>query len=132
MPRPVSRKPQTIDEYLARLSDEKRAALEKLRKAIKVAAPGAEECISYQMPAFRINGRTLLWFGAATSHCAFYPGALPIEVHKAELKKSEIRKGTIRFLANKPLPATLVRKLVKTRIAEYADKPAPLRQRSSK
>jgi len=79
-------KPQTIDEYLAPLSVEKRAALEKLRQAIKSAAPRAEECISYQLPAFRLDGRMLVAFGAAKNHCAFYPGASPIETHKAKLK----------------------------------------------
>jgi uncharacterized protein YdhG (YjbR/CyaY superfamily) len=66
-------KPKTIDEYLATLSDDKRAALEKLRKAIKAAAPKAEESISYQLPAFRLNGRTLVAFGATAKHCASTP-----------------------------------------------------------
>lgn len=82
----MSGKPQTIDEYLARLSDEKRAALQKLRRAIKAAAPKAEECISYQIPAFRLGGRMLVAFGAAANHCAFYPGSAPVEGHKDELK----------------------------------------------
>lgn len=112
--------PKTIDEYLARVSDDKRAALEKLRKAIKAAAPRAEECISYQVPTFRLDGRMLVSFGAATNHCSFYPGAHPIDAHKAELRTYDTSKGTIRFPANRPLPATLVRKLVKTRIAERA------------
>ena len=116
----MSTKPQTIDEYLAPLSSEKRAALEKLRRAIKSAAPNAEECISYQIPGFRLGGRLLVAFGAATNHCAFYPGALPVEAHKEELKAYGTSKGTIRFPADSPLPATLVRKLVKTRIAEHA------------
>jgi len=114
--------PQTIDEYLAPLSNEKRAALEKLRKDIKSAAPKAEECISYQVPSFRLFGRLLVSFGAATNHCAFYPGAYPIEANKDELKGYWTSKGTIRFPADKPLPATLVRKLVKSRIAQYAAK----------
>jgi uncharacterized protein YdhG (YjbR/CyaY superfamily) len=108
-------KPQTIDEYLARLSDEQRAALEKLRRDIKSAAPKAEECISYQIPGFRFGGRLLVSFGAAENHCAFYPGALPVETHKDELKAYKTSKGTIRFQADSPLPATLVRKLVKSR-----------------
>ena len=115
-------KPQTIDEYLAPLSDEKRAALEKLRRDIKAAVPKAQECISYQIPAFRLGGRLLVGFGAAVNHCSFYPGAHPIESHKDELKAYSTSKGTIRFPADSPLPATLVRKLVKTRIAEYAAK----------
>jgi uncharacterized protein YdhG (YjbR/CyaY superfamily) len=116
----MSAKPQTIDEYLAPLSNEQRAALEKLRRAIKSAAPKAEECISYQIPAFRLGGRLLVAFGAAKNHCAFYPGAYPLKTHKDELKAYGTSKGTIRFPADSPLPATLVRKLVKTRIAEYA------------
>ena len=116
----MSAEPQTIDEYLAPLSNEKRAALEKLRRAIKSAAPKAEECISYRIPAFRLGGRLLVAFGAAANHCAFYPGAFPVEAHKKELKAYDTSKGTIRFHADSPLPATLVRKLVRTRIAEYA------------
>jgi uncharacterized protein YdhG (YjbR/CyaY superfamily) len=114
----MSGKPETIDEYLASLSHEKRAALEKLRKAIKSAAPKAEECISYQVPAIRLGGRLLVAFGAASNHCAFYPGAFPVEAHKDELEAYSTSKGTIRFQAESPLPDTLVRRLVKTRIAE--------------
>src|SRR5437867_7221604 len=113
-------KPGNIDEYLAGLSHEKRAALEKLRRAIKSAAPKAEECISYQIPAFRLGGRMLVAFGAAANHCAFYPGAFPLKAHKDELKVYDTSKGTIRFQASNPLPAALVRKLVKTRITEKA------------
>ena len=113
-------KPGTIDEYLARLSNEKRAALEKLRRTIKSAAPKAQEYISYQVPAFRLGGRLLVAFGATANHCAFYPGALPVATHQDELEAYDTGKGTIRFQPDSPLPATLVRKLVKTRIAEYA------------
>jgi uncharacterized protein YdhG (YjbR/CyaY superfamily) len=109
---------QTIDEYLRSLSSDKRAALQKLRVAIKSAAPKAEECISYQVPAFRLDGKMLVWFGAATNHCSFFPGALPIQVHQDALKSYKTSKGTIRFAPDQPLPSTLVRKLVKTRIAE--------------
>jgi uncharacterized protein YdhG (YjbR/CyaY superfamily) len=116
----MSAKPKTIDEYLAPLSNEKRAALEKLRRAIKSAAPKAEECISDQIPAFRLGGRLLVAFGAAANHCAFYPGSHPVEAHRDELEAYDTSKGTIRFPPDSPLPATLVRKLVKTRIAEYA------------
>ena len=111
---------QTIDEYLTQLSQDKRASLERLRRAIKAAAPKAEECISYQIPGFRLDGKLLVSFGAATNHCAFYPGALPVKAHQDELKAYDTSKGTIRFPADRPLPAKLVRKLVKTRIAEHA------------
>src|SRR6185295_11458048 len=115
-------KPQTIDEYLAPLSGEKRATLEKLRKAIQSAAPGAEECISYQIPGFRLDGRLLVSFGAAANHCAFYPGAYPLEAHRGELEGYDVSKGTLRFPPDRPLPATLVRKLVKARVAQHAAK----------
>ncbi|HSS51498.1 MAG TPA: DUF1801 domain-containing protein [Thermoanaerobaculia bacterium] len=125
----TSAKFQTIDEYLAPLSDEKRAALEKLRRDIKAAAPRAEECISYDIPGFRLDGRLLVSFGAAKNHCAFYPGAFPLEAHRDELKGYDLSRGTIRFPAASPLPAALVRKLVESRIAEYAAK-KPSRQSS--
>ena len=112
--------PKTIDEYLARLSAEKRAALEKLRRAIKATAPGVEECISYRLPSFRLGGRLLVGFGAGVNHCSFYPGAHPVKTHAKELEAYDTSKGTVRFRPDRPLPATLVRKLVKTRIAEYA------------
>ena len=111
-------KPQTIDEYLAPLSKEQRAALEKLRRDIQSAAPGAEEGISYAIPTVRLGGKMLVSFGAWANHCAFYAGTLPVAAHKKDLKAYDTNKGTIRFHADRPLPATLVRKLVKTRIAE--------------
>lgn len=109
----------TIDEYLAALSSDKRAALERLRQVIRAAAPRAEECISYRLPAFRLDGRMLVWFGATARHCAFYPGGV-VEALKAELAKYDTSKGTIRFQPDKPLAAALVRKLVKTRVAANA------------
>jgi uncharacterized protein YdhG (YjbR/CyaY superfamily) len=127
----MPRKPQTIDEYLAPLSSEKRGALEKLRRAIRSAAPKAQEGISYGIPVFRIDGRLLVAFGAAAHHCAFYPGAYPITAHKGELEAYDTSKGTIRFPARSPLPAKLVRKLVKARIAEQASrKPTAARGKS--
>jgi uncharacterized protein YdhG (YjbR/CyaY superfamily) len=114
----MKKAPKTINAYLAALSADKRAALQKLRRAIRAAVPGAEECISYQIPAFRFEGRMLVWFGAAAKHCSFFPGAHPIAIHKRELAPYRTSKGTIRFPPEKPLPAALVRKLVKTRLAE--------------
>jgi len=110
-------KPTTIDEYFALLSDDQRAALQELRKSIQAVAPAAVECISYQLPAFRLDGKLLVAFGAWANHCAFYPGAV-MEDLGVELKGYDISKGTIRFPANRPLPAALVRKLVKARIAK--------------
>jgi uncharacterized protein YdhG (YjbR/CyaY superfamily) len=108
---------QTVAEYLAPLSKEKRAALQKLRRDIKAAAPKAVECIAYGIPSYRVGGRMMVSFGAAKNHCAFYAGSTPVIVHKRELKSYDASKGTIRFPADSPLPATLVRKLVRTQIA---------------
>ena len=111
--------PKTIDEYLSRVSGDQRVALERLRREILAAAPEAEECISYQMPGFRLAGRMLVWFGAAAHHCAFYPGGI-VDAFKDELANYATSKGTIRFQPDDPLPAALVRKIVKARIAENA------------
>lgn len=115
-------KPTSIDDYLSRLTSDKRAGLQKVRRAIKAAAPKAEECISYQIPAFRLDGKVLVWFAAMKNHCSFFPGAAAIEEYAAELAKYETSKGTIRFDCDDPLPATLIRKLVRARIAERGTK----------
>ncbi len=123
-------KAKTIDDYLAAVSDDQRAVLEKLRKTIKAAAPKAEESISYGLAAFRLDGKPLVAFGASASHCAFYPmSGNTVEDHKDELKHYETSKGTIRFHTDKPLPAALVRKLVNARIAENAGQRGKSKQR---
>jgi len=115
----AKRKPGTIDEYLAQVQADQRTVLEKLRQAILAVAPGAEECISYGVPAFRLNGRSLVFFGAWANHCALYPGSsATIKKFRNGLRDFQVSKGTIRFSTGKPLPAALVRKLVKARIAE--------------
>jgi uncharacterized protein YdhG (YjbR/CyaY superfamily) len=106
-----------VDEYLAGVPKEARATLEKLRKTIKAAAPMASEVISYQMPMYKHHGM-LVGFAAFKDHCSLFPGAAVIEAHKEELERYDTSKGTIRFPANKPLPAALVKKLVKARIEE--------------
>ncbi len=109
-----------VDEYLAKLPEDQRAALEKLRKTIRSTAPKAEECISYGIPAFRLNGM-LVGFGATAKHCAFYlMSSSTVETFQKELEGYDTSKGTIRFSPNQPLPATLVRQLVKARMAENA------------
>ena len=111
-----TKSPKTIDEYLSTVADEQRAALERLRKQIRAAAPKAEERISYGVPAFFQDGG-LVWFAAAKNHCSFYSGGRAVGTHQAELKNYSLSKGTIRFQPDKPLPATLVRKIVKERVA---------------
>ena len=113
-------KPQTIDDYLAAVSPDKRAALNKLRRTIRTAFPRVDECISYGMPAFRLDGRVVAWLGAGANHCAFYPGGV-VDAFKTELADYETSKGTIRFQPDQLLPATLVRKLIKARIARTAE-----------
>jgi uncharacterized protein YdhG (YjbR/CyaY superfamily) len=92
-------RPKNIDEYLAALSDDKRAALARLRKMIRAAVPKAEECISYQLPAFRLDSKCFVWFGAAANHCAIYG---EVGNHQDELKDYDISKGTIRFEPIRP------------------------------
>jgi uncharacterized protein YdhG (YjbR/CyaY superfamily) len=82
------------------VNEEKRTALKKLRKAIKAATPKAEECISYQLPAFRFNGKFLVAYGAGANHYAFYPGSI-VQALQKELKEYDTSKGTIRFSADK-------------------------------
>ena len=118
-PKPgIAARPKTVDEYLAALSKDKRDALERLRRIIRAAVPRAEECISYRLPAFRLDGKGLVWFGAAANHCAIYG---LVGAHKEELENYDTSgRGTIRFEATNPLPAPLVRKLLKARIAKNA------------
>ena len=111
-------KATTTDEYLAALTPDKRAALKKLRKAIRAAAPGAEECMSYGLPAFRQEG-VLVGFGAAAGHCSFFPmSGATVGAFKDELDGYDTSRGTIRFDPARPLPAVLVRKIVRARLAE--------------
>ena len=117
----MAKGPRTIDEYLAGLDADSRAALQKLRRAIHATAPQAEECISYGMPAFRLNGKLIAGFQAAANHCSFHPmSGATVATLRAELAKYDTSRGTIRFSPRSALPATLVRQLVKTRIAETA------------
>src|SRR5881296_2370404 len=107
-----------VDDYLSRVPEDSRVALEKLRRTIKSVVPGAVEVISYQIPTFKYQGRMLVSYAAFAEHCSFFPGAAPIEAHRNELKSYQTSKGTIRFPASKPLPSALVKKLVKSRIEE--------------
>lgn len=108
-----------IDALLAALPEEQRTALEKLRKTIRAAAPEAVESISYGIPAFKYRGRPLVSFAAAKAHCAFYVMSPAVmDAHRDALEGYDTAKGTIRFLPEQPLPAPLVEKLVRARIAE--------------
>jgi uncharacterized protein YdhG (YjbR/CyaY superfamily) len=111
--------PKDVDDYLSRVPEDARAALEKLRGMIKAAAPDATEGISYQVPTFKHQGRPLVGFGAAKDHCALYVMSPEVmSAHAAELERYETGKGSIRFPTGKPLPPPLVSKLVRARMAE--------------
>lgn len=111
-------KPKSIDEYLSRLPDDQRAALEKLRRMIHAAAPKADEAINYQIPMFRQHGM-LVGFGARKSHCALYTmSKATIPALGDAVNGFDTSTGTIRFTPETPLPAALVKKIVALRIAE--------------
>ncbi len=121
------KKAATFSEYLRGVPPNQRAVLEKMRKTIHVAAPGSVEVISYGMPAFKYRGRMLVYFAAFKNHCSFFPASSSLlAAHRSELKDFEASgKGTLRFTAEKPLPAALLKKLVKWRIKENeAKRPA--------
>lgn len=110
--------PKTVDEYMARVPPKFRATLQRLRETIQAAAPGAEEVISYRMPAFRQNGM-LVYFAAFDEHCSFFVGSPKVRRQfSAESKPFVAGKGTLRFTPERPLPAGLVTHIVKARVAE--------------
>jgi uncharacterized protein YdhG (YjbR/CyaY superfamily) len=108
-----------VDAYLSTVPEEMRDALEKLRRTIRAAAPTATERIGYGIPMFYQQGRPLVGFAAAKNHCGFYcTSPALMDAMKKELEPYDTSKGTIRFPPDKPLPAALVKKIVKARIAE--------------
>jgi len=112
---------KTIDEYIATFPKSIQVILEELRQAIKESAPNAKEVISYQMPAFRLNG-ILVYFAAFKNHIGFYPTSSGIEAFREQLSGYEVSKGTVRFPLNKPIPFDLVKKMVRFRVKENLSK----------
>jgi len=109
----------TIDEYLATLTGDRRRALERLRKTIRSVIPRAEECISYRMPAFRLNGAVVAGFIATRKGCSYFPfSGTTLTTLAKDVKGYEQTKGSLHFDPKKPLPVSLVRKLIKARVAE--------------
>lgn len=119
---------KTVDSYLGSLPAEQRATLERLRRSILSAVPKATEGISYGVPTVYIDGRMLVSYGAGAKHCSFYPGSV-VQLLGVELKGYATSTGTIRFPIGGALPATLVRKIVKARIAQQAAKAAKRKAR---
>jgi uncharacterized protein YdhG (YjbR/CyaY superfamily) len=127
---PTLKKPATIDDYLARLPEDQRAALEALRQVIRSVAPGAEERISYGICALHLD-RMLVGFGARRGHCAFYLlSNRTVRDHAVALAAYDTSAGTIRFQPSAPLPKTLIRRLVKARLAENAEEPLAARRKT--
>jgi uncharacterized protein YdhG (YjbR/CyaY superfamily) len=112
-------KPKSVDEYLASVPEPARSTLNKIRATIRSAVPSeATEAISYRIPTIKYKG-SLLAFAAFSKHCSIFPMSYAvIGALEKELKRFEVSKGTIRFPMDKPLPAALVKKIVKARIAE--------------
>lgn len=114
--------PKNIDDYLAAVPEPARGTLQKVRAAIRSAVPpGTTETISYKIPAFK-HDEIIIWFAAFANHCSVFPTARVIEQFKNDLKPFTISKGTIQFPTDKPLPAALIKKMVKTRLAQIASK----------
>ncbi len=114
-------KPKDFDEYIASYPEDIQEILERLREAIKKAAPGAEEVISYGMPSYRQNGR-LIYFAAHKSHIGLYPMATGIAAFRNRLSAYKWSKGTVQFPFDKPLPLGLITKIVKFRVKENLQK----------
>ncbi len=114
---------RSIDAYIATFTDNIQALLETVRATIKAAAPEAEECISYNMPAFALHGN-LVYFAALKNHIGLYPTASGIAAFKEELSAYEGTKGAVRFPVDQPLPLDLIRRIVQFRVAETTAKVA--------
>ena len=109
--------PKTVEAYLSRLPEPSRKALERVRAAIRSAAPeGTQELISYRIPAFK-HQKVLVWYAAFKDHCSLFPTAAVIEEFRQELEGYDLSKGTIQFPIEKPLSSDLVKKLVRARVA---------------
>jgi uncharacterized protein YdhG (YjbR/CyaY superfamily) len=116
--------PGNIDEYIARFPDDVQEILEKIRRAIRKAAPDAEETIKYQMPTFTLKGN-LVFFAAFKKHIGFYPRAKGNAKFKKEMSIYEGTKGSYRFPLDKPIPFHLIGKIVKLRVKENSERAEP-------
>ena len=114
--------PSTIDEYIKNFPPNVQIILEKMRQTILKSASGAVEAISYQMPAFKLNGKALVYFAAFEKHIGFYPIPSGIEAFKKGLSQYKQGKGSVQFPLDEPMPYDLVEKIVKYRVKEVLEK----------
>ena len=121
----------SIDEYLADLPEDQRRALTTLRAQIRAAAPEAEEYIGYGLAGFTVHGRPLVYMGAAKSHCAIY-GARADDALADKLKAFKQSKGSIHFTPDKPIPAAVVKQLIKARLAALDERIASKKKPAAK
>jgi uncharacterized protein YdhG (YjbR/CyaY superfamily) len=120
---------ERLREYLASRSVVARSALRKLRDAIRAAAPGVTDAFSYGIPAMRFDGRILVWYAAWKRHCSLYPMTADIRRrHSRDLERYTVSKGTVRFPLDEPVPVALVKRLVRTRVAELRAKSRRVRK----
>ncbi len=116
--------PSTVDEYLARVPEPAHTTLAKVRATIRsIVPPETTECLSYRIPAFKYKG-VLVWYAAFSDHCSLFPGASVLNSFKDKLGRYSVSKGTIRFPVDKPLAASLLKKMVKAKIAENESRKA--------
>ena len=108
---------QTVDEYIATFPAKTKKFLKDMRATIKRAAPGAEEAISYNMPAFRLDGM-LVWYAGYKEHIGFYPKPTVIELFKKDLAEYKLSKGAIQFPLDQPLPLDLITRIALHRVAK--------------
>jgi uncharacterized protein YdhG (YjbR/CyaY superfamily) len=113
---------KTVDEYISAFPKEVQDILKRIRSTIKESAPKAEEAISYGIPAFSLNGRGLVYFGAWKNHIGFYPTPSGIEAFKKELAPFKQEKGSVQFPLDKPISYGLVKKIVRYRVTEILEK----------
>ncbi len=113
---------KTVDEYIAAFPKEVQDVLEKIRSTIRESAPKAEEAISYGIPAFSLNGRGLVYFGAWKNHIGFYPTPSGIEAFKKQLASFKQEKGSVQFPLDKPISFGLLKKIVRYRVTEILEK----------
>ena len=129
----AARKAATVDRYIASRPIAVQKVLKQLRRILRKALPGAEETISYQIPAYRLRGTTVLFFAGWKEHCSLYPAnSRFVAAFKNELAPYELSRGTIKFPLSEPIPETLITRIAKFRAKEVAETPKAKPAKASK